>query len=74
MTLEQLYDQHIKVLSKSEQLKLIALISQQLAKKRKSAKRKQRSLMELEGLGAEIWQGIDAQEYVNQMRDEWDNP
>jgi len=74
MTLEQLYDQHIKVLSKSEQLRLISLISQRLAKKRKSAKRKQRSLMELEGLGAEIWQGIDAQEYVNQMRDEWDNP
>ena len=41
MTLEQLYDQHIKVLSKSEQLRLISLISQRLAKKRKSAKRKQ---------------------------------
>lgn len=34
---------------------------------------KQRSLLELEGLGAEIWQGIDAQEYVNQLRDEWDS-
>jgi len=41
MTLEQLYDQHIKVLSKSEQLRLISLISQRLAQKRKSAKRKQ---------------------------------
>lgn len=25
----------------------------------------------LRGLGKEIWQGIDAQEYVNQERDSW---
>ncbi len=31
-------------------------------------------LLELEGLGAEIWEGIDAQEYVNALRDEWDKP
>ena len=31
-----------------------------------------RRLSELRGLGKEIWQGMDAQEYVNQMRDEWD--
>lgn len=30
-----------------------------------------RSIMELEGLGKEIWQGIDAQEYVNQERASW---
>ena len=29
-----------------------------------------RSLSELRGLGKEIWQGIDAQEYVNQLREE----
>jgi hypothetical protein len=32
-----------------------------------------RSIMELEGLGAEIWQGIDAQEYVNKERASWDS-
>lgn len=31
------------------------------------------SILELEGLGAEIWQGTDAQEYVNQLRSEWDH-
>jgi hypothetical protein len=31
------------------------------------------SIMELEGLGAEIWQGIDAQEYVNRERASWDS-
>jgi hypothetical protein len=34
--------------------------------------RQQRSLSELRGLGKEIWEGIDAQEYVNQLRREWD--
>lgn len=31
-----------------------------------------RSITELRGLGKEVWQGIDAQEYVNQERDAWD--
>jgi hypothetical protein len=26
----------------------------------------------LRGLGKEIWQGLDAQEYVNRERDSWD--
>ncbi|MCP6759598.1 MAG: hypothetical protein NHB32_12700 [Fischerella sp. CENA71] len=30
-----------------------------------------RSIMELEGLGKETWQGLDAQEYVNQERASW---
>jgi hypothetical protein len=34
-------------------------------------KTKKRSIMELEGLGKEIWAGIDAQEYVNRERDSW---
>lgn len=32
-----------------------------------------RSITELRGLGKEIWQGIDAQTYVSQIRDEWDD-
>lgn len=31
----------------------------------------QHSIMELEGLGKEIWQGVDAQEYVNRERASW---
>jgi hypothetical protein len=31
-------------------------------------------LLELERLGAEIWQRIDAQQYVNELRDERDRP
>ncbi len=29
------------------------------------------SILELEGLGAEVWRGIDAQSYVNQERASW---
>lgn len=31
----------------------------------------QHSILELRGLGKEVWEGIDAQEYVNQERDAW---
>ena len=34
--------------------------------------RQERSLLELEGMGAEIWKGLDAQAYVNDLRQEWD--
>jgi len=34
---------------------------------------KRRSLLELEGLGKEIWQGIDLNEYIAQERDSWDD-
>lgn len=32
-----------------------------------------RSILELEGVGAELWKDIEPQEYVNQLRSEWDH-
>lgn len=56
-------------LTPEEQLQLIEdLIS--VARHRVTAK-PPRSILELEGLGKEVWNGIDAQEYVNQERDSW---
>jgi hypothetical protein len=37
-----------------------------------AAPRQHRRLSELRGLGKEIWEGIGAQEYVDQLRSEWD--
>jgi hypothetical protein len=34
---------------------------------------KTRNILEFEGVGKEIWDGIDAQEYVRQLREEWDD-
>jgi hypothetical protein len=35
--------------------------------------KRQRSVLDFEGVGAANPVGMDAQEYVNQLRDEWDN-
>lgn len=31
-----------------------------------------RSILELEGLGAEVWDGVDPNQYVAELRDEWE--
>ena len=64
------YESQVKSLSATERLQLIELITHDLREIMESTKR--HSILELHGLGAEIWQGIDAQEYVNELRDEWD--
>lgn len=33
---------------------------------------KKRSILELQGLGKEVWAGIDAAEHIRRERDEWD--
>ncbi len=43
---------------------LAGMVGRQLAKRR-------RSILELRGLGKEIWAGIDAQEYVRAERAAW---
>ncbi|MCX7969608.1 MAG: hypothetical protein N3B10_14130 [Armatimonadetes bacterium] len=73
LPLEELYEQQIKPRPKDERLKLLAMIAQDLAAEAKVEEQPKHSLLELEGLGAEIWQGIDAQEYVNELRKEWEH-
>jgi hypothetical protein len=69
-----IYQQHIRPLSKEDQLELLAEMAKGLANGVEvSEQPKKRSLMELEGLGAEIWEGIDPDEYVNALRNEWDH-
>lgn len=36
------------------------------------AESRSRSLLELHGLGKEIWKGIDPVAYVRELREEWD--
>ena len=72
-SIEQLYEEQIRSLTPEQKLRLIALIAGELTEQIHTLPQpRRRSLMELEGLGAEIWQGIDAQEYVDQLRSEWD--
>jgi hypothetical protein len=74
MTVEELYDRYVKRLPPSERLRLITMTAQDLAQQTDTTEgHTERSLLELEGLGAEIWKGIDAQDYVNRLREEWDH-
>lgn len=65
------YVKGIGRLRPDEQLNLIEIISARLKTNLKRKKPKH-SIMELEGLGAPIWKGIDAQQYVNKERKSWD--
>jgi hypothetical protein len=71
-SVEDIYEHHIRALSASEQLRLVELIASKLAAEATREGQQQRSLLELEGLGADLWQGIDAQHYVDELRQEWD--
>ena len=74
MTIETMLEE-IRVLSVEDRKRLIDLIVDTLPEEGSPSSETQRhSILELRGLGKEIWEGIDAQEYINQMRDEWDNP
>lgn len=69
-----IYQRHVRPLSKEDQLELLAEMAIGLANlEAHSEKPRKRSLMELEGLGAEIWEGIDPDEYVNELRNEWEH-
>ncbi|MCC7209549.1 MAG: hypothetical protein IT323_19730 [Anaerolineae bacterium] len=66
-----------KALSASERRELIKILVDTLTDEggddqKSQPERRPRSLLELAGLGAEMWRDVDAQEYVNRLRSEWD--
>lgn len=61
--------QQAQALSPQERKELVKLLVDSLEVE---SVEPQRHLSELRGLGKDIWQGIDTQEYVNQQRSEWD--
>jgi hypothetical protein len=56
-------------LTPNERVELIARLQELLPEAQHTPKH---SILELDGLGVGIWQGIDAQKYVEQMRADWD--
>ena len=57
-----------KHLTPEDQERLVQALRQQ-----PESSTRQRRITEMRGLGKELWQGVDAQEYVNAERDSWDN-
>lgn len=72
-TAEEVYEQHVKALPLAERLKLLALTAQDLAGASVTTEQQpERRIMDLHGLGREIWKDVDPQAYVNELRSEWD--
>ena len=70
---EEIYHRHIKPLAPPERLRLMEMTARDLAQQSSGpSKGPERSIMELHGLGREIWEGVDPQVYVSTLRDEWD--
>lgn len=67
------YEDYVRGIDKLEpeqQLSLVELLSAKLKKQlgRKPGKHK---ITELEGLGAEVWENVDVQEYIRKERNSW---
>ncbi len=65
---ESIYDEHIASLPVDVKLRLVALIAERVA----AGNGRQGSRLEdLDGLGKEIWAGVNTDAHVQSMRDEW---
>ena len=67
---KNIYDEHIKSLPREQQVQLRDLLQTELEGGNDNGPR--HSILELHGLGKEIWQGVDPKEYVRKLRDEWE--
>ena len=59
----------VEALSPADQLRLIAELVSRLS--REFDRRPPRSLLELQGLGKSIWEGMDVDEYLRRERSSW---
>ncbi len=62
--------QQIEQLTTEEQLEVISHATEQL--KKRTVPPKKRKLSEFRGIAPNLLAGKDAQEWVNELRDEWD--
>ncbi len=59
----------VEALGPQDQLRLIAELTGRLSGQVSPQSR--RSLLELKGLGKEIWEGVDVAKYLNRERSSW---
>lgn len=60
-----IYEKYIQPLSDEEKRQIAALLEAETGNK-------DQSLMDLQGLGKEIWTNIATDEYVESIREDWD--
>lgn len=69
-SIQNIYELYIKPLPREEQRLLLDVLRNELEDATNNPKR--HSILELHGLGQEIWQDIDPKEYVKELRGEWE--
>jgi hypothetical protein len=47
-------------------------LARELTEPKRPSSGKTRSILELEGLGKEIWEGVDVKAYIAEERDSWE--
>jgi hypothetical protein len=67
----QIFNKIQQDLTPEEQIKLLADLAA-LVRDREVMPRPQRSLLELRGLGKELWSSIDVDQYLEEERNSWD--
>ena len=74
LQLQPQVEERLRALAKAQGLQLEDYMQKVLegASAEANTAAKPYSILDLEGAGAELWHGQDAQEYVNAIRDEWD--
>ena len=60
----------IEKLSPPDQLRLVSVLTDRLSH-RLEEKTRRHSILELRGLGKEVWSGVDPDQYVEQERSSW---
>ncbi len=59
----------VQMFTETDQLRLLEELATLI--RRQMVVRERHSILELQGLGKEIWTGMDAQEYVDEERSSW---
>jgi hypothetical protein len=69
-SIHEIYERHIRWLPIRERLRLLALIGEGLRREAElPPDRPRRDIMDFHGVGKASWDGMDAQEYVNRLRE-----
>ncbi len=67
--IREFYEQHVRALPLNDRLLLMQMISDDIEA---NSDDHSPGVAELEGLGAEMWVGIEAQDQVRGLREEWE--
>jgi hypothetical protein len=70
MTLQQVWAEAV-TLNLDDRRELIKLLVDTLTESQSLETK--HDILEFVGVGAEMWGGVDAQAYVNELREEWDS-